>query len=167
MVAFVVGADTAARRLRTVSVNLRFFNPAFHSVGDQFREYVRKQFMSGGYLSGISNPWAPLAERTRRDKHGTAKLIETRGLLRSWTVMKSPGNIADVRGSRALFGSGYRARSNVGKIVPVAMFHQVGTQRHGKVYMPERPITLVHRALEEDIVDTFMDHLFKDWYRVK
>lgn len=161
----IAGAGKAERNLRNLALNTLDFAPAFDDIGSAWRAQVETQFGARGSLPGVSLPWAPLSDYTIKHKASsrTRPLIEYGRLVRSYTRRGSMYNITKVRPTTAKFGSRYRAKSNKGKIVPVGVFHQTGTKRNNRVYMPARPVVLTNKFLSEVTVNSISRHLFKDW----
>jgi hypothetical protein len=144
--------------MRALSFGMRYLAPAFETAGGRFRSQVEAQFALGGALPGVSGPWRKLSPFTRSQKGSGRILIDRSLLLQSYTDSRAKGNITEISNDRGRFGSAFKTRSEKGKIIPVVKFHQEGT-----IHMPERPIVLGNRFLDEEIVDVFVDHLFKGW----
>ena len=153
----VIGADKAARNLNMMANNMLSFQGAFEDIGEYFRDQVETQFDLRGALPGIRGPWRPLSKTTIRLRGGSSQPLVRWGALKaSWTG--SGRTIGEVGPKTAKFGSAHKAKSNKGKIVPTAVFHQTGTR-----HMPERPVVLGNKYLDEDILQAFSDHLFRGW----
>jgi len=155
MVVKVVGADKAARHLRTVEANLRDFSIAYEKIGSFYRSQIMVQFQEHGFIPGIHGPWTPLSENTMRtkDKFKTVPLIASGDLESSLTSRANPYNINEVGIHKARFGTSD----------PIAIFHQRGTNYRGNPHTPERPILLGNRLLDDYIVKSIADHLFTGW----
>ena len=155
----IVGAKQASRNLKTMANNMLSFEQAFEDIGDYFRVQVETQFDLRGALPGVRGPWAPLKPATIRLRHGSSQpLVRYSKLKRSWATKTYPRNVSEVGAKKARFGSGHKARANNKKIVPTAIFHQLGTRK-----MVARPVVLGNRFLDEEILDAFSDHLFRGW----
>lgn len=154
---YVRGAGKAARNLNTLANNLLSFESAFEDIGEAFREQVETQFDLRGALPGIRGPWKPLSPTTVRLRGGSSQPLFRKGGLKA-SYLGGPRNIHDVGPKSARFGSGHKAKSNKGKLVPTAIFHQSGTRN-----MSERPVVLGNKYLDEDILDAFSNHLFRGW----
>jgi hypothetical protein len=159
----VINGKRAEMNLRRLSFGMRYIAPAFDTIGGRFRSQVEAQFALGGALPGVSGPWAPLSPFTRSMKGSGRILIDRTLLLQSYTDTRAAGNINDISNDRARFGSGFKTRNEKGKRIPVAKFHQEGTEVNGRLHMPARPVILGNRFLDEEICDAFVDHLFKAW----
>jgi hypothetical protein len=155
----VVGAAKAARNFRELGFNLVDFGDAFEQIGVDFRDQVRRQFEGRGAFGGIRGPWAPLSPTTIRLRGGSNhQLVHHRNLIRSYANVADPQNISRIRMKTAQFGSSFRGVSRRGRLVPLAGWHQTGTRK-----MPERPVVLGNRFLDEQILDAFSDQLFDGW----
>jgi hypothetical protein len=148
----------AETNIRNLAYAMYDFNDTFEDIGQYFREQVAEQFDLRGFLPGIAQPWRKLSPFTIYSKRSTRPLVYHGDLMDSYVDPFNTGNISEVGRDIARFGSKYKAKNNAGKIKPIAKFHQQGTR-----YMPERPISLANRFMEDDIVDLFIEHIFDRW----
>jgi len=157
----VVGARTASNQLERIIARTYHFGPAFDDIGEFYRGQLRRQFLSSGALSGLSRRWMPLKRYTIDRKQGRSRILyDHGGLLKSYTHEGMPFNISESHRMTAKFGSWYKSISDAGKIVPVAVYHQMGTRN-----MAARPVIQANRALLDKIGDEIIDHLFSGWRR--
>lgn len=157
----VVGAGDASRKLFAVGRAALNLSPAFDDIGEYYRGQLHRQFLRAGV--GMGGAWRPLSPRTVKRKGHNTILFDTNGLYKSYTRTSSPFNISQVSRNSGKFGSWYMAVSDSGKIIPAAVFHQMGTRRGGRSYMPARPVIQINRQLTDKIGDEIIDHLFKGW----
>jgi phage gpG-like protein len=148
----VVGGREAKAKFDLLSAKFRTFDSAFENIGDYFRLERDIEFALGA--------WKPLSPITVYLRDGTSHpLVRFGNLKRSWGTEGSKGNINLTMPQSAKFGSKYSIYRG-GRRVPIAAIHQTGTSDN---HVPARPVTLLSKEMEMEILDQVVDHLFGGW----
>lgn len=95
----IVGDRKVERDLRRLGEQVRNPRPAFERLFQDLRGIEREQFASRGH-----GDWPELKDSTKRQKKGSAPLIETGHLFRSLTTGGSDSK-AQVAGDELIFGT--------------------------------------------------------------
>jgi phage virion morphogenesis protein len=140
-------------RLRVNKIRKRVQDPSdavWRQVGSYLSKQVDRQFITEGAHLGPS-PWQPLkpAYRMWKIRHGYSRkiLVQTGELRRSFT--SRPMGIEEYHGQYAIFGSDLQK----------AVWHQYGTERHGKRVNPPRPMLVVNPDVRRDIKDILTNYI--------
>lgn len=156
IIEYKVESKTAKAHLENLSKQLFDLSAAFEKLGGFYRGQVMAQFLGRGFTPGTgAGTWKPLKAGTIREKdtHNPAPLINSGGLMDSFTNRTDPYNINKINRQSARFGSRH----------PYVKFHQSGTDDNGHVHIPQRPIVLDNPLLDKYAVEIISNHLFMWW----
>ena len=144
-------AGTLQYTLEGIERGLSDMRPAWESIGDIFRAFMRQVFRSQGSYGGSAwQPLNPAYAMYKRRRYGSKPILQATGaLMASFTNKASPEHVARIGPSFAEFGSRTR----------YAKAHQFGFPPRNLVARPM--IRAFTKAEGERVVDAILAHLFK------